>query len=267
MKRILALVGLILGGSTILGGTTDVEIFGHGSVFGIPLGSIVGGSGLLIAGFALVSFRQLRESRKTGSSFTQFSLDQIQTSTAVTYSVPRDLAPATPANNEAVETWLGPIFNTAGGTRWGKETVTAENTLLFTPTQVIAIMLGPPDAANLNQGFLGWAASAVWPVVARNFGDNPSPPSPIREFRRLHWRHWDKLMAPLLQMPLSSVIQTHFNYSIPYDKVKSVEVKIGPVNPGLIFHLMDGSKVRYGVRKALMGEIEKYLQQRVTVDS
>ena len=83
----------------------------------------------------------------------------------------------------------------------------------------------------------------------------------------LHKKHWDELMSPLLQMPLSSILQTHFNYSIPYSKVQSVEVKTGKLK----FHLMDGSTLRYQVlgREAedQIGEIEKYLQQRVTVDS
>ena len=75
-------------------------------------------------------------------------------------------------------------------------------------------------------------------------------------------------MAPLLQMPLSSIVQTHFNYAIPYNKVQSVEVKTGLINPGFVFHLTDGSKVHYsGQHKEQMGEIESYLQQKVRVDS
>ena len=270
MKRILALVGLgSLGGSTV-----DVEIFGHGSVFGIPLGSIFGGSGLLIAGFVFVSFRQLRESRKTGSSFTQFSLDQIQTSqtsTAVTYLGPKNLVPATAANTETVDIWLGPMLRVDKGAinttkPGGKEIVKqAENTLLFMPTQAIAIMLTPADLANVSQGVLGRAASVFikyLPQTAVHKGV---------EFRMLHKKQWDELMSPLLQMPLSSIVQTHFNYSIPYSKVQSIEVQTGRLMPGIKFHLMDGSTLSYQVvgheAKDQMGEIEKYLQQRVTVDS
>ena len=271
MKRILALVGL----GSLGGGTVDVEIFGHGSVFGIPLGSIFGGSGLLIAGFVFVSFRQLRESRKTGSSFTQFSLDQIQTSqtsTRVTYLGPKNLVPATAANTETVDIWLGPMLRVDKGAintttePGGKEVVKqAENTLLFMPTQAIAIMLTPADLANVRQGVLGRAASVFikyFPQAAVNKGV---------EFRMLHKKHWDELMSPLLQMPLSSILQTHFNYAIPYSKVQSVEVKRVLTMPGIKFHLMDGSTLSYQIvghdARDQAREIERYLLQRVTIDS
>ena len=166
--------------------------------------------------------------------------------------------------------WLGPILRVDKGaintTTGGKEIVKqAENTLLFMPTQAIAIMLTPADAATVSQGVLGRAASVFIEY---------SPQQAIHkgvEFSMLHKKHWDELMAPLLQMPLSSMLQTHFNYSIPYGQVQSVEVKTGRLMPRIKFHLMDGSTLSYQVvgheAKDQMGEIEKYLQQRVTVDS
>src|SRR5437764_8339695 len=137
-----------------------------GSLFALALGSIpvglmFGGCGLLWAWLSLISFRQLRKSGKTQPSF-----DQFQTSTAATYSAPRDLAPATPANNETVDIWLGPILR-VGKAAWGDIELSkaivrqAENTLLFMPTQAIAIMLSPADAATESQGVFGGAASGL----------------------------------------------------------------------------------------------------------
>ena len=215
----------------------------------------------LLAFAALIRYNKLRKSWKSRPIFNQF-----QTNTAATYSAPKGLVSAAPANNEAVDEWLGPIaragWNSGSTTAGSKETVkNAENTLLFTPTQAIAIMLAPADAANLSEGVLGRAASAFLAYSPQSASGKGT------RFRGLHAKHWDELMAPLLEMPLSSILQTHFNYSIPYSKVQSVEVKTGKLK----FHLMDGSTLRYQVlgreAKDQIREIERYLQQRVTEDA
>lgn len=239
-------------------------IFGIGA-HNIVIGLVIGGFGLLMMLLSLISYRQLRKSEKQPPSFNQF-----QTSTATTYAAPKDLAvnpAAAPSINENIEKWLGPIERVDKGsisyTVLSKEVdKQAENTLLFTPSQVIVIMLAPADLANVSQGVLGNAASAFINYSDGSGGDKG------QEFRLLHSKHWDKLMAPLLQAPLSSILQTHFNYSIPYNSIQSAEIKHHSLlYPSLIFHLNDGKKLGYSVwQKDKVDDIAVYLQQKVRLE-
>jgi hypothetical protein len=253
--------GIVAGlGFIVLGVVFGMSIISKNRQMGIILMLALGIFGFILFLMSAVGLRQLRKARKKPTTFSQF-----QTDTATTYSTP--LGPASVTNNETVDNWLGPIIRVDKGaigyTVASKEVdKQAENTLLFTPTQVISLMLTPDDAGAMQQGALGNVASSLINYSGSDAGSKGT------EFRMLHSKHWDQLITPLLQQPLSLILQNHLNYGISYANIRSVKVKNSLLNPGFVFHLNDGKKLRYAVmRKDRMNEIENYLQQKVRVES
>jgi hypothetical protein len=226
---------------------------------GILVGVIGTIFGLILAIGSWVSYRQLRRAEKKPKTHNEF-----QTSTATEYSAPLASANAS-TNDEKIVNWLGPIIRADKGSIshsiLAKEVLKqAENTLLFTPTQIIAIMLTPEDTKNIQQGAVGSAASAFINYSSDTAGDKN------QEFRVLYSRRWDQLIENVKSQPLENVIQTHLNYGIPYSSIKSVKLKKTLVNPGFVFELTDGNKLRFGVyRKDKIKEITEFLRQRTDV--
>lgn len=228
---------------------------------GILVGSLGCLFGLVLAVASWISYRQLRRAEQRPKAH-----DQFQTSTATEYSIPGESL-QTAVSNEKIIDWLGPVIRADKGaishSILSKEVLKqAENTLLFTPTQIIAIMLTPADTQNIQQGALGSAASAYVNYSSDTAGDKN------QEFRVLYSRRWDQLVSNIQNQPLQNVLQSHLNYSIPYKSIRSFKLKNSLVNPGFVFELTDGSKLRFGVyRKDKIKEITELLKQYVNLES
>jgi hypothetical protein len=118
------------------------------------------------------------------------------------------------------------------------------NTLLFTNSQIIGIMLGPDDLQHLhgssslkaaaNQTIKGWQGY-------REVGIAKGV-----QFASLNANHWGEMADALCAQPLEAVLGNHLNFGLPYDRIRSVEVKSRFINPGLVFHLTNGSHLRFG---------------------
>jgi hypothetical protein len=209
--------------------------------------------------------------------FTHF-----ETGIPTTYTLPLDLQAAALGPGEAVGSWLGPVD--AGGIHVSRQGMTHEvdkdaiNTLLFTCSQVIGIMLGPDDYQYLRgTGPLRTMANEV--VRDRRstgrrvtFGGGiggPSVEDAVQkgvQFASLNRSHWED-MVDALSGQLEVALGNHLNFGLPYDRIKSVEMKASFINPGVIFHLTNDSKLHYLtlVKRNRLTEIATYLGQFVRV--
>lgn len=221
-----------------------------------------GGFGAMLIVMQLIGFRQLK--RYKSPAYTHF-----QTSTATEYKVPLALKSAVVTYDEAIGSWFGPV-NTRGmhgvsvGVLMKEVDNQAINTLLFTNNQVIGLMLGPEDLKNLHgtgrmSGFVSFANTAV--QYAGESGVTKG-----MQFETLNANHWDQMVAALSSQPLEAALQSHLNFGLPYGGIQVVEMENHFVNPGLTFHLKDGSKLRYGsFKRDRLAEISTYLKQFVKV--
>jgi hypothetical protein len=255
LKSIFSGLGLLIASPVIGAVIYNKDNHQAGILVGL-LGAIFG---LLLAVGSWISYLQLRRAEKSPKKHEQF-----QTSTATEYSVPRQ-SNHTTAENEVIINWIGPVIRAdkgaIGHSILAKEVLKqAENTLLFTPTQIIAIMLTPADTQNIQQGALGSAASSYINYSSDTAADKN------QEFRVLHSRRWDQLVANVQNQPLQNVLQSHLNYGIPYASIKSFKLKNSLINPGFVFELVDGSKLRFGVyRKDKIKEITTLLKQHAHI--
>lgn len=224
---------------------------------GILVGLISFIFGLVLTISSWISYRQLRSSELRPKTQVQF-----QTSTATEYSIPNEKFQSA-TSGETITNWIGPVIRADKGavshSILSKEVLKqAENTLLFTPTQIIAIMLTPADTQNIQKGALGNAASAYINYSSDTAADKN------QEFRVLHSRKWEQLVDNIKSQPLQNVIQNHISYSIPYNNIQSFKIKNSLINPGYIFNLSDGSDLRFGLyRKDKMNEITDFLKQYI----
>lgn len=217
-----------------------------------------GGFGLLICAFQFVGIRQL--ARYKSPSFTHF-----QTSTATEYQVPYELKGAVVDSGETIGNWFGPV-NLRGRAGITVQVLDREvdrqavNTLLFTPQQVIGLMLGPDDLQNLQSGALKTVANRFVTIA----GEGASRKG--IQFETLNANHWVEMVDALSAMPLETALGNHLNFGLPYSKIQTVQVENHFVNPGFTFHLRDGRKLRYGsFKRSRLPEISNYLKQFVEV--
>lgn len=219
--------------------------------FGIVLGVIPG----------LIAYKQLKKFAKTPPpTYTHF-----QTGAATSYQLPLNLKSAVIGYDESIGSWFGPVTNPGFSGSYGvlarevdKEAV---NTLLFTGSQVIGLMLGPDDLRNLRGS---WAIkSAANEVLKYN---SSSGYKKGVQFQALNANHWDQMVDALSAEPLEAALANHLNFGLPYEGIESVEVHAHMVNPGITFHLKDGKHIRYATfSKNRLPEVTTYLKQFVTV--
>lgn len=250
-------VGLLLIGFAVV--VSALLYAGSHSVKGalIVLASF-GGFGLLICGFQFVGIRQL--ARYKSPSFTHF-----QTSTATEYRVPYELKGAVIDTGETIGNWFGPV-NLRGRAGIGMQVLAREvdrqavNTLLFTPQQVIGVMLGPDDLQNLQAGALKNMANRFVTVAGEGAFKKGI------QFETLNANRWNEMVDALSALPLESALRNHLNFGLPYSNIQAVQVESHFVNPGLSFHLRDGRRLRYGsFKRSRLPEISNYLKQFVAV--
>ena len=226
------------------------------------------GIALIFAGFAIgiaiigsvlsiISFRQLRRSEKENTGKNQF-----QTGTAVTYQT--DAPEAVVNADETVIGWLGPVSRSdklVVDKQWlmNEQNYAAANTLVFTNKQIIAIMLGPQDApSDIAGGLLNQAASA-----AIAYSDEGSLDKDV-QFTSLYAHKWEQIMSTLLSAPLSEVGKRHLTYAIPYASIASCEIKRTFINPGIVFHMNDGTARSFTtLRKDLLDQAQVALGQYI----
>jgi hypothetical protein len=207
--------------------------------------------------------------------FTHF-----ETPIPTTYELPLDLQPASLAPGESSSDWLGPVHipNTGGSRRSFRKVVDRDgvNTLMFTSNQVIGLMLGPDDLQYLNdsgpiktaanQALQAWQYRGGWIAGGGVQGGEDAIAKGI-QFGALNANHWEEMVDALSAQPLDVALGNHLNFGLPYDRIQSVQVKNRFVNPGLTFHLSNGSTLRYGVfgKRDRLSEAAKCLQQYVKV--
>jgi len=188
------------------------------------------------------------------------------------YVLPPNLESAVIDQNESVGSWLGPVnipsIPTGRTTRFGfkfghKEVDTnAINTLLFTNDQVIGVMLGPDDLSNLRGS---GRMSATANMMVEHYWEGGIEKGV--QFEALNANHWGEMVDALTSQPLEEALKGHLNFGLAYERIQSVELKSRFINPGLNFHLADGSLLAYRTfKKDKLSEIGNYLKQQfVTV--
>ncbi len=214
--------------------------------------------GIAIIGtiLSLVSLQQLRRSEKQQPGL---QMNQFQTGTAVTYQT--DAPTATVEADESVIGWLGPVSRADKlivDKQWlmNEHNYAAANTLVFTNKQIIAVMLGPQDVpSDLAGGLLNQVAS-----TAIAYSDEGSLDKDV-QFTSLYAHKWEQIMTNLSHTPLAEISQNHITYGISYTSISSFEVKRTFINPGIVFHMSDGTVRSFTtMRKDLLDGIQTLLQ-------
>lgn len=165
-----------------------------------------------------------------------------------------------------MESWIGP-----GTTQSSVQVVgllsgahdPATNTFLFTSHQAIGLTLGPEDLS----GVAGGADLVAGAEREVEFGNRPSEYacSLGMRFITLYAKHWPEMIAVLGSQPLSAVLANRENFGVPYETIDHVEVK-RIVNPGLRFHLTDGTSLRFmTLQLEQMAKAADFLRQHVSV--
>lgn len=198
--------------------------------------------GTIMVILSFVGLRQLQKSNKTPQQFTQF-----QTRTAANFEAPVGTTQEVPsAVNEQLVNSLGPVLRSGLGVAsyqiLNKEVNrSGENTLLFTPTRIVAVMLGPADIQNADtsavQGIMGKVLEAMPETsVEKNV-----------QFETLYMNKWQTMVEALVAQGLSVALQNHYNFSIPYSDIEKISLNKGFVNTGLTIQLRNGTKISYSV--------------------
>lgn len=224
---------------------------------------IISGFGTLIFVMSFIGRRQLKQSLTNQPTYNTFQ----NTDVAVEYKAP-DVASSIPTiaqTNETIGSWLGPV--TRGGlsgvdyTYASKEIDNqAENTLLFTSTQVIGIMITPQDVTNLEQSTTRSILNEI-----TNYAPDTAYDKNM-DFEMFNLKHWSEIITSLQSQPLASVLQSHFNFNIPYSNIETVQVHDSAINRGLIFHLKDGKKISYRtIKKDQLPVAVEYLKNYLTI--
>jgi len=205
-------------------------------------------------------------------AFTQF-----ETPIPTTYELPLDLQPAVLSPDESAASWLGPVHiaGMSGSRRiWTKEVdKDGVNTLLFTSFQIVGLMLGPADMQYLaGIGPMKTAANqalekARWIGRPRDGGGVEDAMAKGVQFGALNANHWVDMVEGLTAQPLEVALAGHLNFGLPYDRIQSVEIKSRFINPGLVFHLTNNSRLPYGTfgKRGRLPQAASYLRTYVKV--
>ncbi len=247
----------------LIGVAAGVAIYGsrhHRLAPALIVFGVVSGMGVFMLVTARIAYVQLRNAARNPPPFTHF-----QTSTAEVWALPLDFKDAVIDETESVDHWFGPVTMATLSRSYGviaKEVDrNAINTLLFTHSQVIGLMLGPADLENLQGPS---AVKGLANVVLKHVQEGGW--AKTAQFEALNANHWDEMVDALRAEPLAAALKNHLNFGLPYGKVQGVEMKDHLVNPGLTFHLTDGKKIRYATfKRDRLPELARYLKQYVTV--
>ncbi len=259
---ILILVGIGLSVLIYNGHASGHLAKGHPLKAALIVLAVLGGGGLLLSVLpSWIAYRQLRKAAKAPPlTYTHF-----QTGAATSFQLPRNMTAAVIGYDETVGGWFGPVMNpgfSGSYTALAKEVDReAVNTLLFTESQIIGLMLGPEDLRNLE-------ASGALKSVANEFlkVNSSSGYKKGVQFEALNANHWEEMVDALTALPLESALANHLNFGLPYDRIQSIEVKAHLVNPGITMHLKDGSHLRYATfSRSRLPEITTYLGQFVPI--
>ena len=194
--------------------------------------------GLLMSLGGFVSVRQLRRQGNVPAGFSQFA-------NADQWNVKATLPRATASTGEKVVDWMGPMFMLGRGfsnramTLGSKETDRNPfNTLLLTNAQLIGILLSPEDLSRVEDAPV---RGAITTVV------NQSTEATVKknlQFDGINWSRWDQIVAAATSEGLQAVLADHLNFGLPYTEVQSFSVSHSFINPGLVFKLRDGRKMK-----------------------
>ena len=204
---------------------------------------------LLVAGFflvfglvtslgGLVSVRQLRRQGNVPAGVSQFA-------NADQWNVKLVLPTATAAAGETVVDWMGPMFMLGRGMYTGARIVVSKetdrnpfNTLLVTTSQLIGIMLAPDD---LSEPAFGSVRAGMTTLI--NQSTKPTFTKNV-QFDGVNQARWDQIVASAMSQGLQAALADHLTFGLPYAELQSFSVTKRWVNPGLVFKLRDGRKMK-----------------------
>jgi hypothetical protein len=175
------------------------------------------------------------------SRHSNYKFDYIKSSQLVTFSTPYPAAII--SNEEKVLNFIGPIQRY--GLKWSATgqflnhlyTKSAENTLLFTDKQIIAILVGPSDINKISNETSSTQKNLSFLV---NFGGNYFDKN--SQINALFASKWPLIVNRIIEMPLTNIMQDHLNFGIPYSLINQIEI----IDKGLIkINLKNGDVVNY----------------------
>jgi hypothetical protein len=194
--------------------------------------------GLILALSGLTSVRRLRRQGNVPAGVSQFA-------NAGLWNAKASLPPATATPDEKVVDWMGPMmmagrgFGTSATITLGKETDRNPfNTLLVTRSQLIGILLTPDDLSGVESGQV---RGAITTMVNQS---TEATISKNLQFEAVNRSRWDQLVASATSQGLQACLAGHLNFGLAYTDVQSFSVSHGWINPGLVFKLRDGRKMK-----------------------
>jgi hypothetical protein len=194
--------------------------------------------GLLMGLGGLISVRQLRKPGNVSAGVSQFA-------NADQWNVKQSLPPATVSAGETLVDWMGPMsmwgwgFMSSASITGSKETDhNPFNTLLVTNAQLIGVLLTPDDLTGVE---LGNVRRGVTDLV--NQTSEPTYDKST-QFALVNRSRWDHIVAAATSQGLQPLLADHVSFGLPYTDVESFTVSNSWVNPGLVFRLRDGRKMR-----------------------
>jgi hypothetical protein len=215
--------------------------------------------GLLLVGAGVISIRQLRRPGNVSADVSQFA-------NADQWNVKSALPAASAAASETVVDWMGPMmmagwgFHTSASITQSKETDhNPFNTLLLTTSQLIGILLTPEDLAgvevgDVRKGITGLIDQWTEPTFQKN-----------TQFEMVNRSRWDEIVTSATSPGLQPLLAHHVNFGLPYTAVESFSVSKHLINPGLVFRLRDGRKMKCAaLRKEQIDHVAQSLSQYLT---
>lgn len=162
-------------------------------------------------------------------------------STSVAVETKRLFPIATVQANEKMLGWLGPVMAidiARQSYALGKEVVAApENTLIVTSNQLLAV-------AFVQSDFDGLSSGSVISGLAQFATASKSASEQHRYVGILNQGQWPALIENMAG-DLTSVLSSHWQFGIAFEKIVSVEARMGMLNPGVHITLKDGSILKY----------------------
>jgi hypothetical protein len=130
-------------------------------------------------------------------------------------------------------------FGRSAVTGLGKETDRNPfNTLLVTTSQLIGVLLTPEDLSPIDSGRVrGAITTMVNYSTEATFSKN-------LQFEAVNRSRWDQIVASATSQGLQACLAGHLNFGLAYTDVQSFSVSHAWVNPGLVFKLRDGRKMK-----------------------
>lgn len=150
------------------------------------------------------------------------------------------------SDSDKVLAWVGPCFRLGNAGRssrmFAKETIgDGTNTLLFTDSMIICLMLGPDDIKGLGEDSI---RGLIGKVIERASEDATEMAS---RFSLLYTAKWPEMVKALTDQSLPVSLENHLAFKVPYTNIERIELGDYHLTGVVKVHLHDGTTMEYSI--------------------